>query len=278
MLNPDPNCVYIRPEDLKMCIAKSNLDKHKKDQLVAMQAISKHKVDIAFLHSKVPLSNNTHCIYKLFSPELLHTTVECLIKYVFISLAKQLIGTNTVGEETIVAMDRIHVQLCRDLIHNSERDFPRGLTRLGLMSKKQVSAAERLGNLFRLLCSCHTTKACGLLTPLLAKHNLSMVELIKFLKLYLSMEAWFHCNNPKTKVRSARPLIAEVIRTMTNMFPRNGQGWHISKVHGLTKMQHYTVQFGSGIKFHSGRGEANHKWLVKDTGNNTQQRPASFTS
>ena len=102
------------------------------------------------------------------------------------------------------------------------------------------------------------------------KHNLSVAKLIKFLKLYLSMEAWFHCNNPKTKVRSARPLIADVIRTMTNMFPRDGQGWHISKVRGLTKMQHYIVQFGSGINFHGGRGEANHKWLVKDTGNNTQ--------
>ena len=132
--------------------------------------------------------------------------------------------------------------------------------------------------MFRLLCLCHTTKVAGLLSPILQEHGLTLRGFVSFLKLYLSMGSWFHANNPKSKVRAARPLIAKVIRKMTEMFPRGGQGWHLSKVHGLTKMQHYMTEFGSGINFHGGRGEANQKWLVKSTGNHTQRRPHEFSS
>ena len=36
--------------------------------------------------------------------------------------------------------------------------------------------------------------------------------------------------------------------------------------------------FGSGVNFYGGPGECHHKKFVKDTGNNTQHRPDSFTS
>ena len=193
----------------------------------------------------------------MLPPELLHTTDEGTTKYIFTSLAESIVGeTNKRGERFIVLLDQLHTRLNRDFMRNSERDFPRASARSGLMCKARVSAAERKGNLFRFLCLCHTTAVATDLSPILQEHGITLGRLVSFLKLYLSMESWFHSNNQKDKVKAARPVIAEVIQTMISMFPRGGQGWHLSKVHGLTKMQHYMIEFGSGINCHG-------PWLSK---------------
>ena len=87
------------------------------------------------------------------------------------------------------------------------------------------------------------------------------------------MEQWFHDFNPKEEVERARRKIAEVLKLMKEVFPRNeGQGYNIPKHHGMTKMQYYMMLFGSGINFFGGPGESYHKWFVKYPGGNTQQR------
>ena len=278
MLNPDPRCVYIRPDDVQRCIRISNNAKLKKDKASAMKSMSKHNVDVAFLHKDVPLSNPIHSVYKMCPPETLHTTAEGITKYIFESFADKLVGSNARGKRMIVLMDCIHVRLHRQLARNSERDYPRGATVSGLMSKARIGAEQRRGNLFRMLCVIHTTAVKQPLSKILIENNITMRNISDFLKLYISMESWFHDNNLKEKVKQARPMIAHVIQSFSKMFPRGGQGWHLSKVHGLTKIQHYITEFGAAINFHGGRGEANHKWLVKDTGHNTQKRAAEFTS
>ena len=95
--------------------------------------------------------------------------------------------------------------------------------------------------------------------------------------MYLAMEQWFHDFNPKDEVEDAHKKIAEVLRLMKEVFPRDeGQGWNIPKHHGMTKMQYYMMLFGSGINFFGGPGESHHKWFVKYPGNNTQRRVREF--
>ena len=92
------------------------------------------------------------------------------------------------------------------------------------------------------------------------------------------MEEWFHTVNNKEKVRSARPLIAKVLRLLKKVFPQtNGQGYHIQKYHGMTKMQTYMCLFGCAINFYGGPGESAHKYFVKAPGNNTQRRVSEFS-
>jgi hypothetical protein len=68
-------------------------------------------------------------------------------------------------------------------------------------------------------------------------------------------------------------------RTNDVIFPRvAGHGWKLPKVHGLTKFVTFLKSFGSASNFFGGIGESNHKKLIKDTGNNTQQRACNFTS
>ena len=68
------------------------------------------------------------------------------------------------------------------------------------------------------------------------------------------MEQWFHDFNPKEEVERARRKIAEVLKLMKEVFPRDeGQGYNIPKHHGMTKMQYYMMLFGSGINFFGGQ-------------------------
>jgi len=104
-----------------------------------------------------------------------------------------------------------------------------------------------------------------------------MIEIkkfIEFLKLYLSMEEWFHGANDKNEVRCAREKIAYVLQSLEQFFPRkdNTTGYNIPKMHGMTKMQEYMKLFGSGINFYNGPGESAHKQFIMIPGQRTQRR------
>ncbi len=43
---------------------------------------------------------------------------------------------------------------------------------------------------------------------------------LKFIKLYLSMEEWFHDCNDKEEVSNAKPLTAKVLKWLQELFPR----------------------------------------------------------
>ena len=177
-------------------------------------------------------------------------------------------------------MEKLHLKVHKSLSRNSERNFPRGSIRMGLLKRKFVGATtERRGNLFRLLCLSHTDAGQDWLFPMLSINNIDPQKYLECLKLYLSMEEWYHETNKKEEVRSARQLIGEVIQLVHKIFPRSeGQGWNIPKTHGLKKIQYYMCLFGSAINFFGGPGECNHKKFVKATGNNTQCRIDSFSS
>ena len=103
-------------------------------------------------------------------------------------------------------------------------------------------------------------------------------EVLKCMKNYVAMEEWFHDNNGKDEVRSARNNIALVLRLVQQFFPRSEKtnGYNIPKMHGMTKMQEYMKLFGSGMNFYGGPGEAAHKTFVKMAGQKTQRRVNEF--
>ena len=140
------------------------------------------------------------------------------------------------------------MKLYDDMKRKSERDFPLGANRTSILKNTKVGASERRGNLFILLCISCTDSAQDWLVPTLLEHNINPTDYLDCLKLYLAMEVWFHANNSIDEVQHARPLIAHVIGLVQRVFPRSdGQGWHLPKTHGLTKMQYYMCRFGSGI-------------------------------
>ena len=91
------------------------------------------------------------------------------------------------------------------------------------------------------------------------------------------MEKWMHSVNTKVEVVAAQKLIAQILRMLKNIFSWcAGNGYDISKFHGLAKILDYIRLFGSAINFFVGPGESHHKYFVKAPGDNTQRRLSEF--
>ena len=268
-----PRCQYITRKQVEKAIKMNRKD--------VLHRLSKHPLEIAWHEDWVPLSDLIHGVYKMVPPELLHTTMEGITEYIF-QLMKEMIEEYAEGKELLDTIEIIHRKLHFDKNRHSERDLPSSAARTALFQLTQVGATERKGNLFLLLCMSHTAAIRTRLSLVLMSRGISLHEFQSCLKLYLAMEEWFHSVNVKDQVENSRHLVGYVIGLIKKVFPRGtsarNQGWNIPKMHGLTKMQTYMVQFGSGSNFYGGPGETFHKKFVKDTGNNTQGRADSFSS
>jgi hypothetical protein len=55
------------------------------------------------------------------------------------------------------------------------------------------------------------------------------------------MEEWFHYSNNKLEVINTQSLIAKVLQSLQQFFPRNTNknGYNLPKMHGITKMHEY---------------------------------------
>jgi hypothetical protein len=53
--------------------------------------------------------------------------------------------------------DQVHIDISNIIWRQSERDFPRGSMRNGLINGTKCQSSERKGNLFQLLCIAHTS-------------------------------------------------------------------------------------------------------------------------
>ena len=145
--------------------------------------------------------------------------------------------------------------------------------RNGIIDDTKCQYEERKDNLFLLLCIGSTALGGEKLQTALRYNDQTWKKWLGFVKLYLSMEQWFHDSNPKEEVNNARPLIEKVLQLLQNLFPRDGTGneYNMPKMHAMTKFQFYMKQYGSAINFYGGTGESAHKHFVKAPGQKTQR-------
>ena len=108
---------------------------------------SKHNIVNAFMDNNLPLSDQKHGIFCMTPPEQLHTTSECLTKYI-INLLRNTIGDVGEGKKLLNKIENLHHTLIFDLKRNSERDLPRESARNGALKNTLVSATEHRGNMF----------------------------------------------------------------------------------------------------------------------------------
>ena len=237
--------------------------------------MSRHFLNNALFQQNLPLADTKYGANRMQPPEMLHVSDAGLIIYMMESLQGR-IGSG----ESRLELDRKHVDMLAAIRRQSERDFPRGAARSGLIDTTRCQSSERKGNFFIMMCIAHT--AAGELT---LKHELNLsdahwLKWKRFLKLYLGMEAWFHDSIDKEEVIQARPAIASVLDNLKLYFPRqdNSNGYNIPKMHGLAKMQDYVCLYGSAMNFYGGPGEASRKQFVKAPGLKTQRRMCEFAS
>jgi hypothetical protein len=194
--NPNLTCEYTTIG--KMCEAKRLKIQNKNDGALLLRNMSRYDIDNAFLDSDFPLSDILHGPNRMMPPKLLHVGAQGIIMYMFNSLCIQI--SCGMARKNI---DKQHLRIAAVMKQQNECDFPRGATWNGLIDGTQCQAEERKGNLFYLLCIAQTVDGSTKLQASLEYSQSKWKRWIKFLKLYLSMEEWFHDHNKKDEVFQA---------------------------------------------------------------------------
>ena len=267
------SCIYSTIKELKS--AEKLIWKDYQRGKKKFKAMSRHYLTNALFQPGLPLSDLLHGANKMQPPEMLHTSDAGLIMYMQESLQLLLPGGMTRED-----LDKQHVRMSAKIRRQSDRDFPRGSIRNGLIESTRCQSSERKGNFFYLMCIANTSSG-----ELILKHQLNFtdhhwLQWRRFLQLYLSMEAWFHGEIPLIDIEYARDAISHVLSSLQLYFPRqsDSNGYNIPKMHGMAKMLDYAELFGSAINFYGGPGEASHKNFVKAPGLKTQRRMGEFAS
>ena len=105
------------------------------------------------ISKNLPLSDIISGPNGIMPPQMLHVSGKGLIKYMFESFSIQM-GS---GQDRDY-IDKLHVQIYMIIKRQSERDFPHGSIRNGIIDGTKCQAEERKGNLFLLLCMAHTVE------------------------------------------------------------------------------------------------------------------------
>jgi hypothetical protein len=90
--------------------------------------------------------------------------------------------------------------------------------RNGIIDGTKCQSEERTGNFFLLLCIDNTTEGSRKLQKALGYGTTKWNKWLDSLKLYLTMEEWFHYCNEKDGVNNAWLLIANALRYNKNHF------------------------------------------------------------
>lgn len=237
--------------------------------------MSRHCVHNALYQSKLPLSDMVHGANRMCPPESLHVMDAGITMYMQESLESRISKGRSMAE-----LDSLQNRMFHAIRRSSERDFPRGTTRSGIVGTTRCQSSERKGNLFLLLCVAHTADGRLILQFELDYSKKQYDRWLDLLKLYLAMEEWFHDARDKEEVELARELVADIITQVQEYFPRteDSHGYKLPKMHALAKMIDYICLYGSAINFYGGPGEASHKSFVKAPGLKTQRRVSEFAA
>ena len=138
--NPFAKCDYIKLSDMNAAAATIDEPTVHKE---TYRSMSKHPIRNAFCQPNLPLSDQIYGPFRMMPPELLHTSGSGLIMYMFESL-RDMISSN----KKRTSLDNLHLLLNSVIHRQSERDFPRGSIRNGIIDGTKIQSSERRGNLF----------------------------------------------------------------------------------------------------------------------------------
>lgn len=265
MSDPIPQCHLITVNEYN--VAKKNGD---------LAGLGLHDIDNAF--DRVPFGNVRHGIFGSVPAEMLHVSGNGIMQYQ-LDVIHEIISSGQHKRKTLHSLDILHQNLVHFGSQQSERDMPRTSDRNGVTDGTKMSASERVGNMFLLLCAMHTKQGRELFADGCYNSGVSLRQIQDCIKLQLGFEKWVDDSNTIAEVERATDLVAELINRIKISFPRTaGNQWNIPKMHSLSKMIHYMLQFGKAKNFSGQTGERVLKSIVKDHAQRTQRRVNTFAS
>jgi len=241
-----------------------------------LNQFSIHDIDNAFIG--LPFGDLKHGLFGSLPAEMLHVSGNGIMKYQ-LKIIQKIIGSGNNKQQTLNSLDVLHHNMVRDALTQSEKDIPRMSDRNGVTDGTKMTASERVGNMFILLCVMHTENGKQLFADGCKQSSISFNQMKHCLKLQLSFEKWVHESNTINEIDRATNLLDELLTMIQKCFPRQaGNGWCIPKMHSMAKMLHYMKQFGSAKNFSGQVGERVLKSIVKNHAHQTQRRVNVFAT
>jgi hypothetical protein len=174
-----------------------------------------HEFDNAF--DKTPFADQVHGIFGCVPAEMLHVTGNGIMKYQ-LEVVKQIIESGTKKTNKLNQLDVLHHNLVTESLKQSERDMPRMSLRNGVTDETKMTASERVGNMFMLLCVIHTKDGREFFHNGLNELDIALSAFKNCMKLQLSFEKWVDDSNPIIDVSGASDLLSKMIRSIKNVF------------------------------------------------------------
>ena len=245
--------------------------KHSSLHQMSLHDINNSFIDLAF-------GDPVHGVFGCVPAEMLHVSGNGIMQYI-LDVINSIIASGKNKQMSLHLLDTLHHNMVHDALLQSERDMPRMSDRNGVTDGTKMSASERVGNIFILLCAMHSADGEMLFVDGCNEADVSFEAMKYCLKLQLSFERWVNDSNSIVDVQCALTLVAELIQLIQKCFPRtHGNGWCIPKIHSLSKMLHYVQQFGKAKNFCGQVGERVLKTVVKNHAQQTQRRINVFAS
>ncbi len=237
---------------------------------------SLHDINNAF--DSIPFGDLQHGLFGSVPAEMLHVSGNGIMQYQ-LDVINGIISAGPNKRNTMHRLDILHQNIVKWAALQSEQDMPRTSDRNGITDGTKMSASERVGNMFVLLCAMHTDVGKEIFSDGCQMSRISLQQIKDCLKLQLGFEKWVNDTNTIEDVHRATPLLAELITRIKTSFPRqDGNGWLLPKMHSLSKMLHYMSKFGKAKNFSGQVGERVLKSIVKDHSQQTQRRVTVFAS
>ena len=177
---------------------------------------SMHDIDNAFIG--LPFADLTHGLFGCVPAEMLHVSGNGIMKYQ-LEILQTIIGYGGRKQHTINLLDTLHHNLVQDALGQSEKDIPRMSDRNGITDGTKMSASERVGNMFILLCAMHTDDGKEIFTEGCNESRISFSNLKYCIKLQLGFEKWVNESNTSQDIEQATHLLSELLRLIQTSFP-----------------------------------------------------------
>ena len=273
----DCSCLLSQMSDpIAQCKLITLTDFHDAKQSNKLADLSLHNIDNAF--HDIPFGDMVHGIFGCVPAEMLHVSGNGIMQYQ-LDVVSKIISSGKNKRRNLHSLDILHQNLVKDASLQSEQDIPRTSDRNGVTDGTKMSASERVGNIFLLLCALHTEQCKEIFTDGCNESRVSLEQMKQCIKLQLGFEKWVNDSNSNEDVARATVLVADLITRIKTSFPRSsGNQWCIPKMHSLSKMTHYMKHFGKAKNFSGHVGERILKSIVKDHSTKTQRRANVFAS
>lgn len=249
-------------EPIAQCNLITMSDYNLGKETATLRNLSLHDIENAF--ANVPFGDLHHSIFGCIPAEMLHVSGNGIMQYQ-LDVINQIVSAGSNKQKTMHQIDILHQNLVSEASHQSEKDMPRMSDRNGITDGTRMTASERVGNMFILLCVMHTEHGKELFLEGCQVSGVTLHQIRECLKLQLGFEKWVNDSNPIQDMDRATTLLADLITHIKTAFPRtSGNGWSLPKIHSLSKMLHYMKQFGKAKKFSGQVGERVLKKIVKE--------------